>query len=159
VIYLSHVRNISHKGGLKIMNALNERFRKPLSLKTAIGYNNIIWGISLILSAASYSFSNVIVRVLVSAFSVFMTVVVLATFLHKKDAADEMYLKHIGRASYNALNFTILLLVLLSFLSPILQLKFSMEQVLCFAAGIGSILQGIFFIQYESHVYEEDEEC
>ena len=82
------------------MNALNERFRKPLSLKTAIGYNNIIWGISLILSAASYSFSNVIVRVLVSAFSVFMTVVVLATFLHKKDAADEMYLKHIGRASY-----------------------------------------------------------
>ncbi|MBO6239664.1 MAG: hypothetical protein J6O61_02295 [Butyrivibrio sp.] len=141
------------------MNALNERFRKPLSLKTAIGYNNIIWGISLILSAASYSFSNVIVRVLVSAFSVFMTVVVLATFLHKKDAADEMYLKHIGRASYNALNFTILLLVLLSFLSPILQLKFSMEQVLYFAAGIGSILQGIFFIQYESHVYEEDEEC
>ena len=141
------------------MNTLNERFRKPLSLKAAVGYNNIIWGISLILSAASYSVENAIVRVLVSAFAVFMTLVVLLTILHKKDVADELYLKHIGSASYNALNYTILLLVLLSFLSPMLQLNISMEQVLYFAAGVGTILQGIFFIQYENRVHEEGEEC
>ncbi len=141
------------------MNTLNERFRKPLSLKAAVGYNNIIWGISLILSAASYSVENAIVRVMVSAFAVFMTIVVLLTVLHKKDVADELYLKHIGSASYNALNYTILLLILLSFLSPMLQLNFSMAQVLYFAAGVGTILQGIFFIQYENRVHEEGEEC
>lgn len=141
------------------MNTQNERFRSPLSLKTAVGYNNIIWGISLILSAASYSVENAIVRVLVSAFAVFMTIVVLLTVLHKKDVSDELYLKHIGSASYNALNYTILLLVLLSFVSPMLQLNFSMEQVLYFVAGVGTILQGIFFIQYENRVHEEGEEC
>ena len=79
------------------MNTFTDFLKNPFSLKTAVGYKNILWGISLMLMAASYSIGNAPFRIIISAIALIMSIISLGTNFHKKDEEDEMYKRHIGR--------------------------------------------------------------
>ena len=131
------------------MNTFTDFLKKPFSLKTAVGYKNILWGISLMLMAASYSIGNEPFRIVISAIALIMSIISLGTNFHKKDEEDEMYKRHIGRACDLALNLTCVIILFASFAATQFEKHFSMNQVLIFCAGIGGFLQGVFFNMFE----------
>ena len=131
------------------MNTFTDFLKNPFSLKTAVGYKNILWGISLMLMAASYSIGNEPFRIIISAIALIMSIISLGTNFHKKDEEDEMYKRHIGRACDLALNLTCVIILFASFAATQFEKHFSMNQVLLFCAGIGGFLQGVFFNMFE----------
>ncbi|WP_026659228.1 hypothetical protein [Butyrivibrio sp. AC2005] len=122
---------------------------KPLSLQAAVGYKNMLWGLSFILMAVSYSIENEPFRVVIAAFAVIMSVLVLGTNFIKKEATDEMYTRHIGRAGDLTLNFILLLLITIGVFGSSVQKVLSVEQILYIVAGIGGILYGLLFNIFE----------
>lgn len=135
------------------MNTFMEFLKNPFSLKTAVGYKNMVWGISLMLMAASYSIENKIVRLVITIIALTMSVLSFATLFHKKENEDEMYSRHIGRASDLTVSLITLVLMLFAFLSDVLQKCFSTEQILFFSAGLAGFLQGLLFNVFEKTGY------
>lgn len=135
------------------MNTFTEFIKNPFSLKTAVGYKNMVWGISLMLMAASYSIDNKIVRLVIAIIALIMSVLSFATLFHKKDNEDEMYARHIGRASDLTVSLITLALMIFAFLSAVLQKYFSTEQILFFSAGLAGFLQGLLFNVFERAGY------
>ena len=135
------------------MNTFSEFLKNPFSLKTAVGYKNMVWGVSLMLMAASYSIDNKAFRLIVTIIALIMSILSLATLFHKKENEDEMYARHIGKASDLTVGLITLLLMLLAFLSSPIQKLFSMEQVLFFAAGLAGFIQGLLFNVFEKTGY------
>lgn len=132
--------------------------KKPLSLQVAVGYKNIMWGVSLILMAVSYSIENKPLRVVVAAFAVIMSLLVLGTNFMKKEATDEMYIRHIGRAGDLTLNAVLLLLVVFGLFCSSVQKVLSMEQVIFITAGFGGILYGLLFNIFEKADEQTEEQ-
>lgn len=144
---------------MSTLNAIVERFKKPLSLKAAVGYKNMIGGVALILMAMSYGIDNGIIRVVITVFALGMSVTSGSAALRSKDPTDEMYTRHIGSASELALACTLLILVMFALFDNVVGKYFSMAQVLLISAGIGTFLQGLLFTLYEKSEYCEDDEC
>ena len=124
-----------------------------LPVKTAVGYKNMVWGISLMLMAASYSIDNNVFRLVVSIIALIMSILSFATLFHKKESKEEMYSRHIGKASDLTVSLITLTLMLFAFLASILQRYFSVEQILFFSAGLAGFLQGLFFNVFERNGY------
>ena len=135
------------------MSTISDFLKKPFSLRTAVGFKNMIWGISLMLMALSYSIGNNVIRVVIAAIALVMSILSLAALFHKKESEDEMYSKHIGRASDLSLNLIMLVLIAFAFLASTLQKYFSMEQILFFSAGLAGFLQGLLFNSFEKSGY------
>jgi hypothetical protein len=131
------------------MNTFTEFLKNPFPLKTAVGYKNMVWGISLMLMAASYSIDNKILRLVIAIIAVLMSILSFATLFHKKENEDEMYTRHIGKASDLTVSLIILTLMLFAFLSSFLQRHFSVDQILFFSAGLAGFLQGLLFNIFE----------
>ncbi len=70
---------------IEIMNTISGLLRRPLSLKMAVGYKNILWGLSLMLMAASYSIGNIPFRIVISVIALIMSIISLWTNFHKKE--------------------------------------------------------------------------
>lgn len=135
------------------MNTFTDFLKNPFSLKTAVGYKNMVWGISLMLMAASYSIDNKVFRVVVAIVALIMSILSFATLFHKKESEDEMYSRHIGRASDLTVSLITLVLMLFAFLAAFLKRYFSIEQILFFSAGLAGFLQGLFFNVFEKNGY------
>ncbi len=135
------------------MNTFADFLKNPFSLKTAVGYKNMVWGISLMLMAASYSIDNKVFRLVVAVVALIMSILSFATLLHKKESEDEMYSRHIGRASDLTVSLITLALMLFAFLASTLQRYFSAEQILFFSAGLAGFMQGFFFNVFEKNGY------
>jgi hypothetical protein len=134
---------------IEIMNTISGLLRRPLSLKMAVGYKNILWGLSLMLMAASYSIGNIPFRIVISVFALIMSIISLWTNFHKKEEESEMHQRHIGKACDLALNLTCVIILFAAFATTLLEKSFSMYQVLIFCAGVGGFLQGVFFNLFE----------
>ncbi len=135
------------------MNTFTDFLKNPFSLKTAVGYKNMVWGISLMLMAASYSIDNKVFRLVVAVVALIMSILSFATLFHKKESEDEMYSRHIGRASDLTVSLITLALMLFAFLASTLQRYFSAEQILFFSAGLAGFMQGFFFNVFEKNGY------
>ena len=135
------------------MNTFTDFLKTPFSLKTAVGYKNMVWGISLMLMAASYSIDNKVFRLVVAIIALIMSIISFATLFHKKENEDEMYSRHIGKASDLTVSLITLALMLFAFLSTVLQKYFSTEQILFFSAGFAGFMQGFFFNVFEKNGY------
>ena len=135
------------------MNTFTDFLKNPFSLKTAVGYKNMVWGISLMLMAASYSIDNKVFRLVVAVVALIMSILSFATLFHKKESEDEMYSRHIGRASDLTVSLITLALMLFAFLASTFQRYFSAEQILFFSAGLAGFMQGFFFNVFEKNGY------
>ncbi len=135
------------------MNTFTDFLKTPFSLKTAVGYKNMVWGISLMLMAASYSIDNKVFRLVVAIIALIMSIISFATLFHKKENEDEMYSRHIGKASDLTVSLITLALILFAFLSTVLRKYFSTEQILFFSAGLAGFLQGLLFNVFEKIGY------
>ncbi|MBO5623992.1 MAG: hypothetical protein J5959_20470 [Butyrivibrio sp.] len=135
------------------MKTFAEMFRRPLSLKAAVGYKNIIWGISLMLMAVSYSVGNTVFRLVITIIALTFSILSFGTLFHKKEEEDEMYSRHIGKASDLTVSIVTLVLLLLGLIAAFLKNYFSMEQVLFFGAGFAGFLQGLLFNVFEKIGY------
>ncbi len=131
------------------MNTVTELLKKPLSLRAAVGYKNIVWGVSLILMAVSYSFNNEVFQTIIAAIALVMSILVFGTSRLKSEAKDEMYAKHIGYASELTLGILMILILMFGFFDNTIMKVFTMKQVLYSVAGFGGILYGTIFIALE----------
>ena len=123
--------------------------RKPITLKAAVGYRDIISGIALFFLVPALWIESKLIAIIMCIISLLGPVYSMTCVFLKQEEKDEMYREHIGIASDFALSITVLIFILAALFQKTISQYLRLDQVIFIGLGISDILRGIVFLFLE----------